>query len=267
MRAECVRHRSACEVASEPIVFGFGCWGFRRALRSARGLLRRPRFVWLWLLVVPLSGACHLSIAGQERERGASQTQLHWRDSLACGQTSCYVFLKLCGAPNSLDSVRSAIPIVPGKGTNLAEMARGCKQLGLDVDIVRSAPSELDHASLPVIAHLTYPIEKERGNAASSELVGHFVVVVGIDDHTIDLIDASSSVGASPLVRMTRGAFSREWTGELLVRHIDRSNKWSTVLGLLLGGSTIVALVALWFVRRRNVGGSFELGTIPQQCA
>jgi hypothetical protein len=240
--------------------------GFRLRWR----IFARPAFIWLGLFVLPVSSACHLAQASESPKPDGSKPDtskppLHWRDSLACGQTSCYVFLKLCGAPHSLDAVRAAVPVTAGKGTNLAEMARGCKQLGLDVDIVQSAPSKFDRAPLPVIAHLSYPVPTQHNEFAASELIGHFVVVVGMDDQTVAMIDASSPVGASPLVRMNRGAFHRQWTGELLVKHAVVPTKWSRAIGPLLCGFTSLTLVAIWYlVPRRRIFGAFGVPAVSK---
>jgi Peptidase C39 family len=279
MRTQDCHDRSSLAAVSKPKVPNSS----RRDLRDTppgRFRLRcrifeQPVFIWLGLLVLALSSACQLTQAseppkpdGGKPEGGKpddSKPPLHWRDSLACGQTSCYVLLKLCGAPHSLDAVRAAVPVTAGKGTNLAEMARGCKQLGLDVDIVRSAPSELDRAPLPVIAHLSYPVATQHNEFAASELIGHFVVVVGMDDQTIAMIDASSPVGASPLVHINRGSFCRQWTGELLVKHAEATNKWSNAVGPLLCGFTSLTLVAVWYLApRRRLSGAFGVPAVPK---
>ncbi len=279
MRTQDCHDRSSLAAASKPKVPNSSrreCRGTPpEAFRLSCRIFSRAVCIWLGLFVLAVWGACHLAQASQPPKPDGNKTvapkpvgstpPLHWRDSLACGQTSCYVFLKLCGAPHSLDAVRAAVPVTAEKGTNLAEMARGCKQLGLDVDIVKSAPSEFDRAPLPVIARLSFPVAAKHNDFAASELIGHFVVVVGMDDQTIAMIDASSPVGASPLVRMNRGAFCRQWTGELLVKHAELPNKWSHAIGPLLCGFTSLTLVAIWYLApRRRVSGAFGIPAVPK---
>ena len=286
MRTQDCHDRSSPAAASNLNVSNSGPRGLRLSCR----IVSRAAFIWLGSFALSVWGACHLAQASELQKPAANKPDgnkpngskpaagkpdgskpadtkppLHWRDSLACGQTSCYVFLKLCGAPHSLDDVRAAVPVTAEKGTNLADMAHGCKQLGLDVDLVRSAPSEFDRAPLPVIARLSYPVSTLNKEMAATEPVGHFVVVVGMDDRTVAMIDASTPVGITPLVRLNRGAFLRQWTGELLVKHVDRSIKWSTAIGPLLCGLTSVTLVAIWyFAPRRRTSGSFGIPAVPQ---
>jgi hypothetical protein len=233
-----------------------------RAMNPAMRLVLACVFVF-----GPTSGV--QTVSGVDgRQQPTSRVPLHWRDSLACGQTSCYVFLKLWGVPVSLESIRSVIPVVPELGTNLADMAHGCRQLGLEVDVVRSAPSELERVPLPAIAHVARAIAAPQNGGAAPKMVGHFVVVVGMDEHEMEVIDASASVGTSPLLHMNRGTFFRQWTGELLVRHQENTRSWTDKLSVLLPSATFVAFITLWCVtRRRDVRAPFGKALIAHEKA
>jgi hypothetical protein len=219
------------------------------------GLLdQNERAVRLWLLLAMICGGAGLSIAAEQPKQNGTTNTLHWRDPLTCGQTSAYVFLKMSGLPVTLPAVREAIPVVPGRGTNLAEIAEGCRRLGLEVDVVRSTPSDFDRAPLPVLAHMTFPITTARKNVPVSEVVGHFVVVVGASDREIEVIDASSVDTPSPRLSINRGAFFRQWSGALLVGRSNPAIAWGSAFGWEIGGLLMAAaLVACWYILRGRV--------------
>jgi hypothetical protein len=216
---------------------------------------RNESVVWGWLLLAMIGGGSGSSIAAEAPKWNTTTSKLHWRDPLACGQTSAYVFLKLSGLPVTLPAVRDAIPVVPDRGSNLAEIAEGCRRLGLEVDVVRSTPSEFDRAPLPVLAHMTYPVTISRKNVPVSEVVGHFLVVVGTNDREIDVIDASSVDTPSPRFSINRGAFFRQWSGALLIRRGNPAGAWGSALGWEIAGLlAAAAVVTCWSVVRCRVG-------------
>ena len=98
--------------------------------------------------------SCCFAYAGGPDQTLAVQ---HWRDSLECGVSSCYAFLNLSGIRVSFASVQGAVPVIPEKGSALGDMAKACRHLGFNVELLRARPAGFDHTPLPAIAHVILP--------------------------------------------------------------------------------------------------------------
>src|SRR5579871_2399521 len=171
------------------------------------------------------------------------ESHLHWRHPLSCGVTSCYVLLRLLASPVTYDDCAHVIPITD-HGSNMLDMKRGCEVLGLRVEVVMASPSELDGITFPVIAHVFPAMKTWTGT-------GHFVILLGINEHRVCFFEPSSTGAQYAL----RGDFARAWSGALLVpdRHIASSPNERLVLPYIVCAALVasIALSSIQWVRSR----------------
>ena len=158
----------------------------------------------------------------------------------SCGVSCCYALLKLSGLSPSYDDVARLVP-VEGTGSNFYTMNHACRQFGLNTEVIAATPAEFDKIRWPAIVHY-------RPMGAESDTMGHFVIVVGLDDHWIHILDAGY---ANSTLRIPRGDFFRQWSGHLLLPADARKipGEWITVLGYLL----LVALLVFLLVLSRRI--------------
>jgi Peptidase C39 family/Protein of unknown function (DUF1573) len=129
----------------------------------------------------------------------------HWREAQSCGVACGYMLARLLGRDLDYEDAVEAIPIEDG-GTSLSGLKDGLKALGVSTAIWRATPKDLDRLTMPVIAHML-----PRREASNS--VGHFLLVLQIDDRSVRYIEPNY---AASIETVPRNQFLRGWSGYLV---------------------------------------------------
>ena len=139
----------------------------------------------------------------------------------------------------------AAIPIEQG-GTSLLGLQKGLAALGLSATVLKANPRDLDHLTTPMIAHVLP--RRETKNA-----VGHFLLVLQIDDRSVRYIEPNY---AASIETVPRSQFVRCWSGYLILPK-SRKTSWHRSLEIALWGVIAVSVsiggfaIARWGVRHR----------------
>jgi hypothetical protein len=152
---------------------------------------------------------------------------------------------RLCGIEVTYGEAVAAIPIEEG-GTSLLGLQKGLAALGLSATVLKAKPRDLDHLATPVIAHVLP--RRETKNA-----VGHFLLVLQIDDRSVRYIEPNY---AASIETVPRSQFVRCWSGYLILPK-SRKTSWHRSLEIALWGVIAVSVsiggfaIARWGVRHR----------------
>lgn len=166
-----------------------------------------------------------------------------WRSAESCGVSCTFLLLRLKHCGVSYADIRARVPI-ERQGSNMLAMKRACAEFGLPVRAVRASPRTLNELTWPAVAQLS------RAGSTGSP-VNHFVVVLGLDNRSVHLIDPS----IAPVTGyMARGDFLREFTGILLIPEGQVEAPWSVQSEWLgLGLFAALALVTLTVAYKRRL--------------
>jgi hypothetical protein len=182
-----------------------------RRFRSALPIVLGITFATTLWMPRPASSQVNDEIAGTPTPATALAAAPHWRDDLSCGRSCCYILLKLMKRDVKYEDLERLIPI-QSRGSNLSTMRSACEKLGLPVRTVRIQPKNFDSVRFPLIAHI---MNREGGQPD----MGHFIVVLAIDDHNVEVIDPSyGGLRASA----SRGEFFRASSGYYLMLQQSR---------------------------------------------
>jgi Peptidase C39 family len=203
-------------------------------------------------VVLTILGVTILSASGAEPKAdtqgailpGQARAQ-HWREAQSCGVGCGYMLARLCGLQVTYGDAAAAIPIEEG-GTSLLGLQKGLAALGLSATVLKAKPRDLDHLATPVIAHVLP--RRETNNA-----VGHFLLVLQIDDRSVRYIEPNY---AASIETVPRSQFVRCWSGYLILPESRRMSSQHS-LEIALWGVIAVAVsiggfpLARWGVRHR----------------
>jgi hypothetical protein len=129
----------------------------------------------------------------------------HWREAQSCGVACGYMLARLLGRNVDYKDAVDAIPI-EGGGSSLLGLQDGLQAMGVSTTILRAQPKDLDQITMPVIAHMLPRQE-------SSNSVGHFLLVLRIDDRSVRYVEPNY---AASIETVPRNQFLRSWSGYLV---------------------------------------------------
>ena len=111
-----------------------------------------------------------------------------------CGPNGLFVLLRLCGVDATYEEVLRSVPLTE-KGSDIDSLRKAAAQFGLDTEVRKLTPEELQTAPKPMLVHLTTPAS---GTGHRHEPTGHFTVVTYIDPMgKIQGIDTSNALYTS----------------------------------------------------------------------
>ncbi len=213
---------------------------------SKRTFYRPLAIAVIGLLTLGVSLVDRLRADSQGRPKASNNSLQsgHWREAQSCGVASAYMLARLLGREIDYRDAVAAIPI-EGGGSSLLALQQGLQTMGLSAAILKAQPAELDRMAMPVIAHML-----PRREASNS--VGHFLLVLHVDDHFVRYIEPSY---AASIETVPRNQFLRCWSGYLVA---PESGK--TVFERLLE-------FALWgvFATTISIGGFPEIRSIMRR--
>ena len=122
------------------------------------------------------------------------------QDQTDCGAAALATVARHYGRPVKIQALRD-LAGTDRQGTNLLGMVEAAEKLNLTARAVKGQPDALPHVPLPAIAHVT-----------NEDGLGHFVVLFKVKKGRVTVADPGKGV-----VKMTREAFERMWTGYLLL--------------------------------------------------
>lgn len=146
-----------------------------------------------------------------------------WQRPAACGPNSVFLLLNCYGVKVNHRDVLLRMPLGE-KGASLQELCDEGFRCGLPLKAVEATPSSLDSLELPVIVHF--------GHGS----VGHYSVIVKIDEDYVHLIDGTYG----SLQRQQRAHFEQDWSGFLIMP--DRSELIQLDIGICISGICLLAL-------------------------
>jgi len=129
----------------------------------------------------------------------------HWREAQSCGVACGYMLARLRGQDVDYAQAVRAISIESG-GTSLLTLQKGLRALGVPTTILRATPMDLNCMPMPVIAHMLPRRE-------ASDSVGHFLLVLQVDDRAVRYIEPNY---AASIETVPRNQFFRCWSGYLV---------------------------------------------------
>jgi predicted double-glycine peptidase len=130
----------------------------------------------------------------------------HWREAQSCGVACGYMLARLLGREVTYDDAVAAIPVEQG-GSSLLALQKGLATLGVSATVLQAKPRDLEHLATPLIAHVLP--RRETSNA-----VGHFLLVLQIDDRAVRYIEPNY---AASIETVPRSQFVRCWTGYVIL--------------------------------------------------
>ena len=150
--------------------------------------------------------------------------------SVRCGPNALYLFLRLLGADVDLTDVDEHIEL-GRNGCSLLQLTNAAREFGLETTVVKGDLDDLKRLTMPAIAQL-------RGALAPT--TGHFVVVTGVDQEGVHLIDGTTAAVDS----YAQERFQTLWSGYLL---IPASQQRGVVrrLGFLAVFLTLITMIVL----------------------
>ncbi len=160
-----------------------------------------------------------------ERAQGVS-----WLTINKCSVNALYLYLRLHSVSVSYAVIEKNLT-VSSDGCPISELSGLANRLGLESSVVKLTPKSLANYGFPIIAHI------ENDGIDS----GHYIVVLGVRDSVVDLIDGTSG----SKLPMSRVEFYKQWTGFAMVRTPSRGlvSMCVLILGLIVlvceGGRTL----------------------------
>lgn len=152
---------------------------------------------------------------------------------LSCGIRAAWSFARCCGVPVAYSDIERQFTV--GKyGVSLADIARVLERSGFTCSVRQVSPSDLTNMICPIVAHL-----RPEGDRV---VMGHYVVVVEIDDRGLTVIEPTVAVRQ----RWPWRFFSDRWTGHCVMRSAA-SNWRQRFTGLLwmVGWGTLCLYICL----------------------
>ncbi len=203
------------------------------------------RFVVLTIIGVAIlssSGAPARADTQRPTLPGQARAQ-HWREAQSCGVACGYMLARLLGVEVTYGDAAAAIPIEEG-GTSLLGLQKGLAALGVSATVLQAKPRDLDHLATPVIAHVLP--RRETSNA-----VGHFLLVLQIDDRSVRYIEPNY---AASIETVPRSQFVRCWSGYLILpesRKVSSHRSLEFVLWGVIAASVSIGSLPLvrWVLR------------------
>lgn len=156
-----------------------------------------------------------------------------------CGPNVVYIYANLLGRQTSERDIDSLFAVNNERGFSLQELEEALTSLGLQVRVIHCSMAVLKDLPVPFIAHLQRDL---------SEMMGHYVVVVGVDDEWIRTIDGTTGAKG----RYARARFNKLWTGYVLSSP-PRESRFALFLAIFW---SCVATVGLYRFLRRNAGAN-----------
>lgn len=154
-----------------------------------------------------------------------------------CGPNGLYVLLRLKGIPVKYDDVMKSMTLTD-RGIDIDTLQKTARSFGLDAEVRKLTPEELEHSPKPILVHLNTPASAP---GRSREPTGHFTVVTKVDSGGyVQGIDTSNALFTSWSVdHYARGA-----SGYCLVP-VESARSWLVrPRGLFLTGTFVLLLVA-----------------------
>ena len=188
--------------------------------------------------------------SGPELRTGSTESG-HWREAQSCGVASACMLARLLGREIDYRDAVAAIPI-EGGGSSLLALQQGLQTMGLSAAILKAQPAELDRMAMPVIAHLLPRHE-------TNNSVGHFLLVLHVDDHFVRYIEPSY---AASIETVPRNQFLRCWSGYLVAADPPKTLSAQCIDFALWGAIATSIAIALLPVGRSILG--FLRGTRKQ---
>ena len=133
-------------------------------------------------------------------------------------------------------------------GTSLESIKQTCGVYGLDVQVLKLNPAELARVGMPAIIHFAGVPDTD--NSAASKPLGHYVLLLYLDDRTAVYVDPTSGYPEES----ARGDFLRVWSGYAVIPTDQLPtpilSQQLTFVGAGVAGAAFV-LTVIWLVRRR----------------
>jgi predicted double-glycine peptidase len=139
---------------------------------------------------------------GRPKGSDAALKSRHWREAQSCGVACGYMLARLLGHDLDYKDAVDAIPIEED-GTSLSGLKDGLEAMGVSTTILRAKPKDLDRITMPVIVHMLPHRE-------ASNSVGHFLLVLKIDDRSVTYVEPNY---AASIETVARSQFLRSWSG------------------------------------------------------
>ncbi len=136
--------------------------------------------------------------------------QRAYPDFFPCGPNAVYMLLKLEGHEVRFSDIMEGAR-VDSQGVSLMEVNNELEKFGVASEVIKCQASDLPRIRTPYIMY-TYP-PKSPGD------VGHFVVVVSINDKTLQVLDATSGLEKTYQL----GKITNIWDGMVIVPRRERS--------------------------------------------
>jgi predicted double-glycine peptidase len=213
---------------------------------SKRTFYRPLAIAVIGLLTLGVSPVDRLRADSQGRPKASNNSLQsgHWREAQSCGVACGYMLARLLGRDLDYEDAVKAIPIEDG-GTSLSGLKEGLEAMGVSTTIWRAKPKDIDRMTMPVIAHML-----PRREASNS--VGHFLLVLQIDDRSVRYVEPNY---AASIETVPRNQFLRGWSGYLVAPQPGK-----TVFERLLE-------FALWgvFATTISIGGFPEIRSIMRR--
>lgn len=127
-----------------------------------------------------------------------------------CGPNAVYMLLKLEGHDVRFSDIMDNTT-VGVEGVSVMSVKKDLEKHGVPSEIVRCQPTDLPRISTPYIMY-TYPPK-------SPDDIGHFVIVVAVNDETLRVLDATSGIEKTYYLRKINNI----WDGILIVPTRERS--------------------------------------------
>ncbi len=164
---------------------------------------------------------------------GADEPKV-WRKDSYCGVNCAYMYLRLTGVDQEFNEVENALN-PDSTGNSLGELKGFLASKLSGVKVVQMTPDELKEARLPALLLL------DRQSTKELQTIGHFVVLVSINDEQAVFVDGTSGV----LVAKPASYLTKDWTGYAILQQSKGISRFSLVVFatgvcLLVFGSEIL---------------------------
>jgi hypothetical protein len=222
---------------------------FRQTFREARMQLTfyRPLAIGA-IVLLTLGASVGNRLCAATGPNDNSFDSRHWREAQSCGVACGYMLARLLGEHVDYKTAVAAIPIEDG-GTSLLQLQDGLRVMGVSAVILRAKPQDLDCMAMPVIAHMLPRRE-------TSNSVGHFLLVLHIDDHSVRYIEPNY---AASIETVPRNRFLRCWSGYLITPS-PRKNFFERCLAFALWGAFATSITSGAFAGIRYFVGRVRSG-------
>jgi predicted double-glycine peptidase len=150
-------------------------------------------------------------------------------ESFRCGPNAVYMLLKLEGREVRFSDILEGTR-VDAQGVSLTEVRNALEKHGMAAELIKCQPSDLPLIFPPYIMYVNTP-----RSANSVDDLGHFVIVVSINQKTLQVLDASTAAEKT----YQRHKITNIWDGVLIVPKRERSIVPEIVF--LIGSLTLFA--------------------------